>query len=142
MSQVVDNKVFKNCDRTRILATDDEAPVRNLYKMILGYGLPTATVDLACNGLEAVKSFQAAHPALVLMDLRMPEMDGLQAATAILDFCRDNKWQTPAIVFCTGFSQPEALSAIIGNGELHCCLHKPVSSDQIITTVKTQLAKV
>ena len=127
------------CDKQRILVADDEDPIRRLFSTILSYGVPSAKVDLACNGLEAVKSFQGTHQGVILMDLRMPEMDGIQAAAAILDFCNEKRWQPPAIVFCTGFAPPDSLNAILGDGSLHQLLRKPVTSDQIINAVKGRL---
>ena len=139
MSTEINNPTTKPCDRSRILVADDEAPVRHLFSTILSYGVPEARIDQACNGLEAVKTFQGAHHGVILMDLRMPEMDGFNAALAIRDFCRTQNWQMPSIVFCTGFAPPTALDEIIGDGKLHGLLRKPVTSEQIITTVKSRL---
>lgn len=127
------------CDRQRILVADDEDPIRRLFVTILSYGLPSLKADIACNGLEAVKSFQQGHHGVILMDLKMPEMDGVQASLAIREFCRQNNWEMPAIVFCTGFTPPDSLKDILGDGSLHFLLRKPVTSEQIINAVKSRL---
>ena len=129
-------------DRQRILIVDDEAPIRSLFETILAYGLPSMKVDLACNGLEAVRIFQLYHHAVITMDLRMPEMDVAQAATAIYNHCLENNWEIPAFVFCTGFEPPDSLNEIIGDGHRHCLIRKPMTSNQIINTVKSRLAAI
>jgi CheY-like chemotaxis protein len=127
------------CDQTRVLVTDDEAQIRKLFNTILSIGLPGVKVDLACNGIEAVKAFREAHHAVLLMDLKMPEMDGLQAFITIRDICKAENRQMPAVVFCTGFVPPESVNEIIGDGKVHGILHKPVKSDQILSAVRTRL---
>ena len=67
---------------TRILCVDDDRNLLRLYREELaedGYG-----VILARNGKEAVKKFAEKKPDLVIMDIRMPQMDGIEALNAIL----------------------------------------------------------
>ncbi len=67
--------------RRRILVADDQEENRNLIAQMLGpIGFEVA---LASNGEEAIQVTQASRPDLVLMDLRMPERSGFEAATAI-----------------------------------------------------------
>lgn len=66
----------------RILIVEDEKNQRDLYAMELqdsGY-----ETDQAANGLEAIEKVQGADYDLVLMDIRMPEMDGIEALGKIL----------------------------------------------------------
>ena len=88
---------------------------------------------------EAVKAFREGHHGVLLMDLKMPEMDGLQAFLAIQELCRTENWQMPSVVFCTGFIPPETVNQIVGDGSVHTILHKPVKSEQFITAVRTRL---
>ena len=127
------------CNFSRVLVTDDEAQIRKLFTTILSIGLPELKVDVACNGLEAVKAFREGHHGVLLMDIKMPEMDGLQAFLAIQELCRTENWQMPSVVFCTGFIPPETVNQIVGDGSVHTILHKPVKSEQIITAVRTRL---
>jgi len=66
--------------RRRILVTDDEASIRLLVRSILGNEY--AVIE-AGNGQKAVEVAQSQHPALILMDVLMPEKDGLQACYEI-----------------------------------------------------------
>ena len=67
----------------RILIADDHAVVREGVAAILSLEPDMEVVAQASNGREAVELFQKHRPDLALMDLRMPEMDGVQAITAI-----------------------------------------------------------
>ncbi len=69
--------------RFRVLATDDDTDNRNLLREWLE---PLGFEVLeAANGWEAVRTATAAHPHIILMDLVMPEMDGLKATRIIRD---------------------------------------------------------
>jgi len=66
----------------KILFVDDELSILRLYKEELsefGY-----EVILAHNGKEALMKYRTEHPELVVMDMRMPGMDGIEALTKIL----------------------------------------------------------
>ncbi len=67
----------------RILVTDDHAVVREGLKMFLGLDPDLEVVGEAANGAEAVRLARELHPDVVLMDLLMPAMDGIEATTAI-----------------------------------------------------------
>lgn len=60
----------------KLLIVDDSNIIRSKIARTLGqYGLQIA--GMACNGLEAIKCFRESRPAIVTMDLTMPEMDGI-----------------------------------------------------------------
>lgn len=130
---------FKGIDRKRILITDDEAPIRALFRMILATSLPDVTIDEACNGLEAVRLFEESHHGVILMDLRMPEMDGLSAFLAIQNMCIQEGRQMPHVVFCTGFAPQEAVREIVAGGGYHSLIQKPVRSADIADVVRARL---
>ena len=68
----------------RIAVVDDQALVRGGFSMVLNHQEDMEVVAEAGTGLEAVQICADQKPDLVLMDIRMPEMDGLQAAEKIL----------------------------------------------------------
>jgi DNA-binding NarL/FixJ family response regulator len=67
----------------RVLLADDQALVRTGFAMILDARADLEVVGEARNGREAISLAQTLHPDVVLMDVRMPELDGIAATAAI-----------------------------------------------------------
>ena len=67
----------------RILAVDDHPLVRRGIATLVGGESDMSLVAEASNGREAIQQFRAHHPDVTLMDLQMPEMNGLDAIIAI-----------------------------------------------------------
>jgi DNA-binding NarL/FixJ family response regulator len=68
----------------RVLVADDQSMVRAGFRMLLAGEPDIDVVAEASNGLEAVAKAARYQPTVVLMDIRMPELDGLQATRRIL----------------------------------------------------------
>ena len=67
----------------RVVVADDQELVRSGFAMILDTQPDIEVVAEAANGLEAVEAVRATRPDVVLLDVRMPELDGLEAARRI-----------------------------------------------------------
>ncbi len=69
----------------KVLLADDEGLVRSGFKLLLEVEDDITVVGEATNGAEAVERARAARPDVVLMDIRMPKLDGIQATTQIIE---------------------------------------------------------
>jgi DNA-binding NarL/FixJ family response regulator len=67
----------------KILVVDDHEVVRDGISVMMGRQQDFAVVGEASNGLEAIEKVQDLHPDIVLMDLRMPQMNGVEAMRRI-----------------------------------------------------------
>ncbi|HEX6198366.1 MAG TPA: response regulator transcription factor [Jiangellaceae bacterium] len=67
----------------RVLLADDQVLVRSGFKVLLDVEDDIAVVGEATNGREAVEQARATRPDVVLMDIRMPELDGIKATAQI-----------------------------------------------------------
>jgi DNA-binding NarL/FixJ family response regulator len=68
----------------RLMVADDQAMVRAGFRMLLAREADIEVVAEASNGLEAVRMAARYDPTVVLMDIRMPELDGVEATRRIL----------------------------------------------------------
>lgn len=66
-----------------VLIVDDQRSIRELLKEIL-LGMGANTLGEADNGVDAVEKFKQLAPDMVLMDINMPKMDGIQALKGII----------------------------------------------------------
>lgn len=85
----------------RVVITDDEAPARSRMRDLLqdcAATLPMELVGEAANGRELIELLQERDADLVLLDIRMPEMDGLEAAQHLQKLP-----EPPKIIFTTAF---------------------------------------
>lgn len=117
---------------TSILIADDQALVRAGFRMILEAAGDLRVVAEACNGSEAVEAARALHPDVVLMDIRMPKMDGLEATRQIL--AADGP--TPHVLMLTTFDRDEYVYDALKAGASGFLL-KDVPAEQLVAGVRT-----
>ena len=115
----------------RILVVDDDETIRTTMKAILqdeGY-----LVDLAANGKEAIQKTQEKSYNIALLDIRLPDMEGVE----LLKLLKDGIPRTRKIMV-TGYpSMQNAISALNKNADAY--LLKPVDVEKLLATVKEQL---
>lgn len=91
-----------NTDSLRVLIVDDQALVRAGFAMILGAEPGIEVVGEAANGLEAIAAARRLTPDVVLMDIRMPEMDGITATRRLCEGTGHDR-PCPKVIILTTF---------------------------------------
>ncbi len=114
--------------KIKILLADDEETITSAFKVLLtdaGYQV----VGVAHNGLEAVELARKLKPDLIIMDILMPEIDGIEAARRI------NKERFTPIVLVTAFADQDLIRRAKEARVLGYLL-KPVIVDDLIPAVE------
>ena len=112
----------------RVIVVDDEAVIRmGLRAMLEDAG--HQVIGTAVSGRSAVVLAEIEKPDLILMDIKMPEMDGLEAARQIMQ-----KHPTP-IVMLTAYSQRELVEQAKA-ASVFAYLVKPVKEDMLVPTLE------
>jgi DNA-binding NarL/FixJ family response regulator len=117
-----------------VLVADDQSMVRAGFRMLLGREPDIEVVAEASNGLEAVDKAARFQPTVVLMDIRMPELDGLEATRRIL--AADD---TTRILILTTFDLDEYVYEALGAGASGFVL-KDDPPEQLLTAIHTVAA--
>ena len=102
--------------RVRVALVDDQALFRAGIKMLVASQPDLAFVGEASNGEEGVRMIAETRPDVVLMDIRMPVMDGIAATTAVLAEAEQARRLPPRIVVLTTFDLDEAATRAIRGG--------------------------
>jgi DNA-binding NarL/FixJ family response regulator len=118
----------------RVLVADDQSMVRAGFRMLLTGEHDIEVVGEASNGLEAVEKTRRLNPAVVLMDIRMPELDGLEATRRILAAN-----SAARIMILTTFGLDEYVYAALCAGASGFVL-KDDPPEQLIAAVRTVAA--
>jgi DNA-binding NarL/FixJ family response regulator len=82
----------------RVVVVDDQALVRRGFAMVLGHQGDIDVVAEAGTGLEAIEAARTHRPDVILMDIRMPEMDGLEATARIIE---EADWPVRVLILTT-----------------------------------------
>jgi DNA-binding NarL/FixJ family response regulator len=115
----------------RVLVADDQSMVRAGFRMLLSQEPDIEVVAEASNGREAVDKAARFQPTVVLMDIRMPELDGLEATRRIL--AADD---TARILILTTFDLDEYVYEALCAGASGFVL-KDDPPDQLIAAIRT-----
>ena len=116
----------------RILLVDDQALVRAGFRMILDAEPDDDVVGEAADGLEAIDQVRALRPDVVLMDIRMPELDGLEATRRILTGADGDT--LPRILMLTTFDLDEYVYEALRAGASGFLL-KDTPPEQLVSAI-------
>jgi len=119
----------------RVLLVEDHAVNRRVVELILG---EVVSLECAENGALGVAAFKERPFDLVLMDMQMPIMDGLEATQAIRAFERETRRNRTPIVMLSANALAEHVSkAVAAGAEFH--LAKPVTAEGLIQAIERAL---
>ncbi len=116
----------------RVVVVDDQALVRGGFAMVLGHQDDIDVVAEAGNGLEAIKLAQIHRPDVILMDIRMPEMDGLEATSRII---AKADWLVRVLILTT-FDPDDYVYKALRAGASGFVL-KDIPPEELVTAVRT-----
>jgi DNA-binding NarL/FixJ family response regulator len=116
----------------RVVVADDQALVRRGFAMILRVHHDIEVVAEAGTGIEAIEAVRRHRPDVILMDIRMPEMDGLEATSRIL---QEADWDTRVLILTT-FDPDEYVYEALRSGASAFVL-KDIPPEQLATAVRT-----
>lgn len=116
----------------RVAVVDDQALVRGGFAMVLGIHDDIEVVAEAGNGHQAIEAANVHRPDVILMDIRMPEMDGLEATSRIL---AEADWNVRVLILTT-FDPDEYVYKALRAGASAFVL-KDIPADQLADAVRT-----
>jgi len=117
-------------EQLRVLIVDDHAVVRQGISDVLGAAADIQIAGIAPGGEEAIGMATQLQPDVILMDLSMPDVDGVDATRRTLEAVPGTK-----VVMLTSFSEPEHVNAALDAGAIGYLL-KDAEPDEIVRAVK------
>ena len=134
MEQFAPVKRSKDGQAVRYLIVDDSVFARkNLGPIIEGFGGEVA--GEAGDGLTAISEYERTHPDIVLMDITMPQMEGIEAAEKIVQ-----KDANARIVMVSSVGYQENIVAALQRGARHF-VQKPVKAEVLYEVIKYVLGE-
>ena len=115
----------------KVLIADDQELIRQSLQIVLDSREELQVTDAVANGQEVVGSVRRERPDVILMDIRMPKMDGLQCTKIIKDLCADVK-----IIILKTFDDDEYVYNVLKYGASGYLL-KGVSMDGLVEAIET-----
>ncbi|WP_395109739.1 response regulator [Actinomadura sp. SCN-SB] len=116
----------------RVAVVDDQALVRGGFAMILRIHDDIEVVAEAGTGVEAIEAARLHRPDVILMDIRMPDMDGLEATSRIM---AESDWNVKVLILTT-FDPDEYVYRALRAGASAFVL-KDIPPDQLAAAVRT-----
>lgn len=113
----------------RLVLVEDNDVFREALELLLGLRPDVEVVAAVAEGADVVAACREHHPHVVLMDYRLPGMDGVQATEAVRRSCPD-----VAVVCLTGGADDRETEALLAAGAV-ACLSKDRELDEIVTAI-------
>ncbi|WP_053182832.1 response regulator [Sunxiuqinia dokdonensis] len=117
-----------------LLVVDDSSINQRVVAMSLRNAM--GRIDTASNGMDAYNMYRENQYDIILMDGRMPVMDGFEATQKIRDFEKEKALENPAVIIAlTGSDTEHEMRACINSG-MDACMVKPFRIQEFLEIVK------
>ena len=114
----------------RVIVADDQPLLRTGFAMILAAEADIEMIGEAANGLEAIEAVATHRPDVVLMDIRMPDLDGIEATERIM-----GAEEPPAVLILTTFDNDEYVYAALRAGAAVFLL-KDAPAEDLVASIR------
>jgi CheY-like chemotaxis protein len=118
-----------------LLIDDDRMVVKTLERLLIMEGYD---VVIAMNGHEALKVISIETVDLVISDIRMPDINGIQLMRSIQEYYKQCQTTPPPVIFITGFSGEEK-NDIVADLKPVDLLYKPFDKDAFLLSIRGAL---
>jgi DNA-binding NarL/FixJ family response regulator len=115
----------------RLVLVEDNQVFREALELLLGLQSDIEVVASVGDGSSAAAAARAHNPDVVLMDYRLPGLDGVQATRAVRDACPQ-----VAVVCLTASANPREIDALFAAGAV-ACLSKDQELDEIVDAIRS-----
>jgi excisionase family DNA binding protein len=133
----IPDELKEGSGRHRVLVVDDEASIREVLAQYLSSRQNPYEVMTAAEGFEAGRLVATFRPDVVLLDLRMPGLDGFQVCRTIK---ADPETSATIVLAMTGYYTPETEAQILDCGALRC-FAKPVEPSTLAAAIDALFEK-
>ena len=121
----------------RVLLADDQALIRMGFRMVLDAEADIEVVGEAADGAAAITQAKALNPDVVLMDIRMPKVDGLAATMKIRQSKKSYAATIPIIAMTSNAFDDDILES--KNAGMNAHLTKPIEPEVLFSTLQMYL---
>lgn len=131
-----DPVLFFDPAKIKIILAEDNPVNQKVARMMLNrYGF---SVETANNGIEVIELLKQSHWDLILMDVQMPELDGIKTTKTIRDPESDIPWKDIPIIAMTAQAKPGDEELCLNAG-MDAYLSKPITGKGLATMIKKVL---
>lgn len=121
-------------DKKTILLVEDDSFVSDIYQTKIGKeGFEVVSAE---NGLEAMKKLEAGIPDLILLDIVMPYMDGIETLKKIKE---KEEWKKIPVILLTNLSEKEKIEEALGLGADDYLIKSHFTPSEVISKVNMVL---
>jgi len=119
-------------EKIRVLIVEDSVDVREYLQRLIHYlATDLEIVALASNGIQGIDLAREHQPDVVLMDINMPDLDGIAATQTLLQESPLSK-----VILMSGHVEPEYVKRSMQAGA-HQLITKPINGDELISIIRS-----